>query len=80
MVVYYTTQLGLTNSSTGLQLSTYFSALKLIWLIQNEEPVRKAHESDDLLFGTVESWVLYVRPELPQLLCSDMYRKLIICL
>ncbi|KAJ7110284.1 glycerol kinase [Mycena crocata] len=44
---------------TGLPLSTYFSAIKLRWMIDNYPDVAAAHESDDLLFGTVESWVLY---------------------
>jgi glycerol kinase len=46
---------------TGLPLSTYFSAIKLRWLIDHDEVVRHAHEDDDLMFGTVESWLVYVR-------------------
>ena len=34
--------------------------MKLRWLIDHNEAVRKAHEEDDLLFGTVESWIVYV--------------------
>ncbi|KAH7922318.1 glycerol kinase [Leucogyrophana mollusca] len=44
---------------TGLKLSTYFSGIKLRWMIDHHDNVRKAHEDDDLLFGTVESWVVY---------------------
>lgn len=44
---------------TGLQLSTYFSAIKLRWMIEHHEQVKKAHEEDDLLFGTIESWIVY---------------------
>ncbi|KAG6813866.1 hypothetical protein H0H92_006273 [Tricholoma furcatifolium] len=44
---------------TGLPLSTYFSAIKLRWMIDNHPNVAEAHEKDDLLFGTVESWVAY---------------------
>ncbi|KAH7907889.1 hypothetical protein BJ138DRAFT_1092107 [Hygrophoropsis aurantiaca] len=44
---------------TGLKLSTYFSGIKLRWMIDNYDDVRKAHEEDNLLFGTVESWVVY---------------------
>ena len=29
-------------------------------MIDNWEDVRKAHEADDLAFGTVESWIAYV--------------------
>lgn len=44
---------------TGLPLSTYFSAIKLRWMVDHYPEVGKAHEADDLLFGTVESWVAY---------------------
>ncbi|EGN96724.1 hypothetical protein SERLA73DRAFT_93282 [Serpula lacrymans var. lacrymans S7.3] len=44
---------------TGLKLSTYFSAIKLRWMIDNYPDVHRAHEGDDLMFGTIESWVLY---------------------
>ncbi|KAF5316430.1 hypothetical protein D9619_006329 [Psilocybe cf. subviscida] len=44
---------------TGLPLSTYFSAIKLRWMIDNHAEVTAAHEADDLQFGTVESWVAY---------------------
>jgi hypothetical protein len=49
-----------TVNSTGLPLSTYFSAIKLRWMIDHYPEVAAAHEADDLLFGTVESWVAYV--------------------
>jgi len=29
-------------------------------MIDNHSEVQKAHEEDDLLFGTLESWVVYV--------------------
>jgi len=44
---------------TGIQLSTYFSGIKLKWMIDHDPVVRKAHDADDLLFGTVESWIVY---------------------
>ncbi|KAF8623204.1 hypothetical protein AX15_006442 [Amanita polypyramis BW_CC] len=44
---------------TGLPISTYFSAIKLRWMIDHYPEVATAHESDDLLFGTVESWIAY---------------------
>ncbi|EIW79082.1 glycerol kinase [Coniophora puteana RWD-64-598 SS2] len=44
---------------TGLKLSTYFSAIKLRWMIDNYDNVKAAHDADDLMFGTVESWVVY---------------------
>ena len=30
-------------------------------MIDHSEDVRKANDEDDLLFGTVESWIVYVR-------------------
>ena len=52
--------MALTSHSTGIQLSTYFSGIKLKWMIDHDESVRKAHDVDELLFGTVESWIVYV--------------------
>jgi len=46
--------------STGLPLSTYFSAIKLKWLTDHHPEVRKAFDEDRLAFGTVDSWLLYV--------------------
>jgi glycerol kinase len=48
---------------TGLPLSTYFSALKLKWLLDNVPEVKKASHEKRLLFGTVDSWMLYVSPQ-----------------
>jgi len=44
---------------TGIPISTYFSAVKLRWMILHHHEVRDAHERDDLMFGTVDSWLLY---------------------
>ncbi|RKU49334.1 Glycerol kinase [Coniochaeta pulveracea] len=43
----------------GLPLSTYPSSVKLRWLIDNVEPVKKAYEEGRLAFGTVDSWLIY---------------------
>ncbi|KAG5636780.1 hypothetical protein H0H81_006894 [Sphagnurus paluster] len=50
---------GALRGITGLPLSTYFSAIKLRWMLDNHPNVAEAHEADDLMFGTVESWVAY---------------------
>lgn len=47
-------------SLTGLPLSTYFSAIKLRWMLDHHQAVRDADEAGDLLFGTVDSWLVYV--------------------
>lgn len=45
---------------TGLPLSTYFSAIKLKWMVTHHRAVREAYEQDRMAFGTVDSWLLYV--------------------
>lgn len=45
----------------GLPINTYFSALKMKWLLENVEEVKKAHESGDLVFGTIDTWLIFVR-------------------
>lgn len=47
------------KDKTGLPMSTYFSAFKLKWLIDNIRPVQEALKEDRLLFGTVDSWILW---------------------
>lgn len=43
------------RSATGLPLASYFSALKLRWLLDNVAGARDR----DLLFGTIDTWVLW---------------------
>ncbi|KAF4348306.1 hypothetical protein F8388_003198, partial [Cannabis sativa] len=43
----------------GLPISTYFSAVKLLWLLENVETVKKAVENGDALFGTIDSWLIW---------------------
>lgn len=43
----------------GLPLSTYPSSVKLLWLLRNEESVKKAYDEGRLAFGTVDSWLIY---------------------
>lgn len=48
----------------GLPISTYFSALKIKWLIDNVEGVRLAIKEDRCLFGTVDTWLIWVSTSL----------------
>jgi hypothetical protein len=41
--------------------STYFSATKWSWLYENIPEVKEAAEKDNLMMGTVDSWLVYVR-------------------
>ncbi|KAH7176619.1 hypothetical protein EDB81DRAFT_44553 [Dactylonectria macrodidyma] len=43
----------------GLPLSTYPSSVKLLWVLQNVDSVRKAYDEGRLAFGTVDSWLIY---------------------
>ena len=45
----------------GLPITTYFSAVKLRWLMDNSENVQKAVKEGRCLFGTVDSWIMWVR-------------------
>ncbi|RZC61955.1 hypothetical protein C5167_023715 [Papaver somniferum] len=43
----------------GLPISTYFSALKLLWLMENVEAVKTAIKNGDALFGTIDTWLIW---------------------
>ncbi|KAI8892826.1 hypothetical protein BC833DRAFT_532449 [Globomyces pollinis-pini] len=43
----------------GLPLSTYFSAVKLKWLLENVKEVKEANDKGTLMFGTIDTWMLY---------------------
>ncbi|CAH1795884.1 unnamed protein product [Owenia fusiformis] len=43
----------------GLPISTYFSAVKLRWLLDNETAVQTALQDGRLMFGTVDTWLLW---------------------
>jgi glycerol kinase len=44
---------------TGLPLATYFSGLKLRWILRNIPGVKELAPSGDLLFGTVDTFLLW---------------------
>ncbi|KAK3830695.1 MAG: hypothetical protein J3R72DRAFT_252699 [Linnemannia gamsii] len=43
----------------GLPLTTYFSAVKVRWLLDNCPEAKEAHDSGNMMFGTVDSWLIY---------------------
>lgn len=43
----------------GLPIATYFSATKLVWLMDNVPEVKKAAAEDRLMFGTVDTWLVW---------------------
>ena len=44
---------------TGLLIDAYFSGTKIKWILDNVPGARKAAESGKLLFGTVETWLIW---------------------
>lgn len=53
---------GLTDlfrQKTGLVIDAYFSATKIRWILENVPGARQRAEQGDLLFGTVETWLIW---------------------
>ncbi len=44
---------------TGLVLDAYFSGTKLLWLLDNAPDARKRAEQGELLFGTIDTWLIW---------------------
>ncbi|HXV00445.1 MAG TPA: glycerol kinase GlpK [Caulobacteraceae bacterium] len=44
---------------SGLPLATYFSGPKLAWLLDNIDGARTSAERGELLFGTMDSWLIW---------------------
>ena len=49
----------LIKQRTGLPLNPYFSATKIKWVLDNIETAKIKYKQNKLLFGTVDSWILY---------------------
>ncbi|HJH11279.1 MAG TPA: glycerol kinase GlpK [Metalysinibacillus jejuensis] len=49
----------LIQQKTGLRLDPYFSGTKVKWLLDHVEGVRERAEAGDLLFGTIDSWLIW---------------------
>jgi glycerol kinase len=47
------------RAKTGLPLASYFSGLKLRWLLDHVPDARAKAEAGDALFGTIDSWLLW---------------------
>lgn len=47
------------RSRTGLVPDAYFSASKIAWILDNVEGAREQAEAGDLLFGTVDTWLIW---------------------
>ena len=47
------------RAATGLPLASYFSGLKLKWLLDNVPGARARADAGEVLFGTVDSWLVW---------------------
>ena len=47
------------KKKTGLVLDSYFSGTKIKWILDNIPDARESAESGDLLFGTIDTWLLW---------------------
>lgn len=53
----------LVREKTGLPLDAYFSASKIVWLLENIPGLRQRADKGEIRFGTVDSWLLYCLTE-----------------
>lgn len=47
------------KQKTGLLLDAYFSGTKLRWILEHVEGARERAEAGELLFGTIETWLIW---------------------
>lgn len=47
------------KNTTGLLIDAYFSATKIKWILDNVEGAREKAERGELLFGTVDTWLIW---------------------
>ena len=47
------------RAKTGLLIDAYFSGTKVKWILDNVEGARAKAENGDLLFGTIDTWILW---------------------
>lgn len=47
------------TDTTGLRIDAYFSATKIQWILDNVNGARERAEKGELLFGTVDSWLVW---------------------
>jgi glycerol kinase len=47
------------RAKTGLPIATYFSGPKVKWILDNVDGVRAKAESGDVVFGNIDTWVIW---------------------
>lgn len=49
----------MTHKKTGLVIDSYFSATKIMWILDEVDGARERAENGELLFGTIDTWLLW---------------------
>lgn len=49
----------LIRRKTGLEVDAYFSASKVVWLLENVTGARRRAKDGELAFGTIDSWLVW---------------------
>jgi len=49
----------LVHDRTGLKIDPYFSASKIIWMLENIPGLKQKAENGDILIGTMDSWLIW---------------------
>lgn len=47
------------SEKTGLVIDSYFSATKIAWMLENVEGLSEKKDNEEVVFGTVDSWLMY---------------------
>lgn len=47
------------KETTGLPMDAYFSASKIKWILDNMHGAREKAQAGDLLFGTIDTWIIW---------------------
>ena len=47
------------KNKTGLTIDAYFSGTKITWILENVEGTRARAEAGDLIFGTIDTWLIW---------------------
>jgi glycerol kinase len=50
---------GMVREKTGLVPDAYFSATKIVWILENVEGAKEKAKKGELLFGTVDTWLIW---------------------
>ncbi|KAJ4436336.1 hypothetical protein ANN_18967, partial [Periplaneta americana] len=64
------------KSLCGLPVSTYFSAVKVRWLMDNVAEVKLAMEQKRCYFGTMDTWLLWAKGTLWRIVGCEFYSEL----